>query len=677
MATVSKWTPFGVALDITAVSAGVTRTSATQFTVKINASWATYYGGAQTKYGMTASSGGGSATLKTFSNTAASSGSGSFTGTYSISGNGSSNKTITVTFKNFNTDNGDSATKNVSFIVVVPAWTSYVISYNANGGTGAPSSQTKWKGQTLTLSSTKPARSGYSFLGWSTSAVATTATYSAGGSYSSDAKATLYAVWKANTYTIKYNANGGTGAPSNQTKTHGKNLTLSLTKPTRENYTFKGWSTSSSATSVQYLAGGVYTLDSAATLYAVWELTYTKPQISSLKVSRCDSTGAFSDTGAYAWITFMWSVIKIPTDGTYISVDMYDGQGEPFFDGYLLALDDSTTGDLISQLIYGPFDPESSYTFEVHVDDGTTVTTRSVTMSGAEYHIDLGKDSVAIGKPAETLIGDNGNPFKAFDVKWRAKFRDNVCIGDKMYYHDGNQGIFLSYEGFMHLQRTTAQGNHPYLGFYLDDAQSANGMIRLNASTKLLEFLNAEGYRFSGDVLMNTNAAIRGYTTSGELVNAFQAKNDGGNTTVGFGNYDKKSGNTNIYGVDVMLCVASAPGSNQFRPYRRKGDSITLTLRTSGYVTNSGQDVSFWIPFAMPIVGTTTVTVASGSGFIFRQGTKYTHGSSANTYVTPTSYEATATFANGVYVKAVFSNTTNVTNNDSIGIYWNGTLTFS
>ena len=63
MATVSKWTPFGVALDITATAATVTRTSATQFTVKINASWETYYSGAQTNYGMTTSSGGATVTI--------------------------------------------------------------------------------------------------------------------------------------------------------------------------------------------------------------------------------------------------------------------------------------------------------------------------------------------------------------------------------------------------------------------------------------------------------------------------------------------------------------------------------------------------------------------------------------------------------------------------------------
>lgn len=146
----------------------------------------------------------------------------------------------------------------------------YTVTYNANGGSGAPSSQTKYHGQSLTLSSTTPTRTGYTFLGWSTSSTATSATYSAGGSYTSNSAATLYAVWKLNSWTVSYNANGGSGAPSNQTKNHGTDLTLSSTIPTRTGYIFKGWATSSTG-SVAYAAGATYTSDSAVTLYAVWE----------------------------------------------------------------------------------------------------------------------------------------------------------------------------------------------------------------------------------------------------------------------------------------------------------------------------------------------------------------------------------------------------------------------
>ena len=76
------WNPFGVMFELSASSGSVKRTSATQFTVKINASWETYYSGAQTNYGMTASSGGKSVTLNPF-------------GTYASSGSYTYNTPIT------------------------------------------------------------------------------------------------------------------------------------------------------------------------------------------------------------------------------------------------------------------------------------------------------------------------------------------------------------------------------------------------------------------------------------------------------------------------------------------------------------------------------------------------------------------------------------------------------
>jgi len=83
---------------------------------------------------------------------------------------------------------------------------SYTITYNANGGSGAPSDTTTTGTSTsksITLSSTTPTRSGYTFLGWSTSSSATSASYSAGSSYTFNyGTTTLYAVWKAATITV-------------------------------------------------------------------------------------------------------------------------------------------------------------------------------------------------------------------------------------------------------------------------------------------------------------------------------------------------------------------------------------------------------------------------------------------------------------------------------------------
>lgn len=76
------------------------------------------------------------------------------------------------------------------------------ITYNANGGTGAPAATKVLTGVSGALSSGKPTKTGYTFLGWSTSDSATTATYAAGGSIVTSSDTTLYAVWQANDQTI-------------------------------------------------------------------------------------------------------------------------------------------------------------------------------------------------------------------------------------------------------------------------------------------------------------------------------------------------------------------------------------------------------------------------------------------------------------------------------------------
>lgn len=686
-ATASKWTPFGVALDITATSGTVTRTSATTFTVALTTEWETYYENARTNYGMKATSGTSTSRTETISAFGTSRSSGSITfdplPIYTISGNGSATKSISVKFTNYEEDYQgnvtESATKTLTLSVSVPAWTSYTITYNANGGSGAPANQTKWKNQTLTLSSTKPTRTGYSFLGWSTSSTATTVTYSAGGSYTANAAATLYAVWKANTYKVIYDANGGTGAPSSQTKTYGVTLMLSSTIPTRTNYAFLGWATSASATTATYSAGGSYTANAAVTLYAVWELSYKKPTISGLSVSRCTSDGTLADDGTCALVEFNWSTYQ---NVTSIRVFWFD---TAVTDADQVTITASGTNGTVSHLITDyTFDVETSYTFIVYVTDSES-TNRSTTMSGATFNIDFYKNiATAVGKPAEQLY-DNTKEVQAFDVKWRTKFRDHVGIGEKFYHLDGKTGIFLSAEGYMHLQRSSAQGYHPYVGFFIDNDKEAGGLIRLNSGTGIMEFVSADGYHFGNNVefagtldFLTNNAAIYGYDANGVRKNVFQAQNTNGNTVIGYSNYDDANGNTNVYGYDVNIGVSNAASPTLFRPYNRRSDTMTINnLRTAGYTTDSKQLVWFVIPLTKPIIGGPTITVSSTTGFILRQNDSYTHGSSASTRVTPTSYEAWGLANHGILVKATFSTVTNAINNAPIGIDWSGTITFS
>ena len=306
-------------------------------------------------------------------------------------------------------------TMTASKSITIKAKPSYTVSYSANGGSGAPSSQTKWYDESLTLSSTKPTRTGYTFKGWSTSSTATTATWSAGGTYTTNATDTLYAVWKANTYTVSYNANGGSGAPSSQTKTYGKTLTLSSTVPTRTNYNFVGWATSSTATTASYQAGGSYTKNSAATLYAVWELAYSKPRITNISVNRVNTNGQSDDQGTRCKVTFSWATDKAaPT----ITISYRQTTSANWSDVTLTAQNTSGT---VEQILSAEFSIDKSYEVKVTVADsvGSSYVTR--TLSSGKFIIDFkaGGDGIAIGKAAENA---------GFDVYMDTKFEKSVTV---------------------------------------------------------------------------------------------------------------------------------------------------------------------------------------------------------------------------------------------------------
>ena len=165
-------------------------------------------------------------------------------------------------------------TKTVSWTLTIPAKTSYTVSFNANGGSGAPGNQTKWYGENLTLSSTKPTRTGYTFKGWATTqarANAGTVDKAAGASYTANAAQTYYAVWQINTWTMTYNANGGTGADQTQTKTYNVAAVIKAASTfTRPGFDFKRWNTNTTDTGTAYDAGASYTANAAATFYAIW-----------------------------------------------------------------------------------------------------------------------------------------------------------------------------------------------------------------------------------------------------------------------------------------------------------------------------------------------------------------------------------------------------------------------
>ena len=102
----------------------------------------------------------------------------------------------------------------------------YTISYNANGGSNAPGDQSKIENKSISLSSSKPTRTGYTFVNWNTKKDGSGTTYKAGASYNSNADLTLYAQWRINKVYIKLDANGGSvrGSTTNGTCSTSNNV---------------------------------------------------------------------------------------------------------------------------------------------------------------------------------------------------------------------------------------------------------------------------------------------------------------------------------------------------------------------------------------------------------------------------------------------------------------------
>ena len=156
----------------------------------------------------------------------------------------------------------------------------YKIKFNANGGTGTEMktfSATYGKNVTLTANAYK--RTNYTFLGWATKKDATAAKYTdkqkVKNLTATDGKTvTLYAVWKRNTYTVKFNANGGEGATVKQQVNCGDKTALDANVYDRLGFKFAGWATKKGGAVVYKNKASVTDLaknGKSVTLYAVWK----------------------------------------------------------------------------------------------------------------------------------------------------------------------------------------------------------------------------------------------------------------------------------------------------------------------------------------------------------------------------------------------------------------------
>ena len=307
----------------------------------------------------------------------------------------------------------------------------YVIKYDANGGSGAPASQTKKKNQNVALSKSTPTKKWNRFVQWDDTV--NKICVNPGATYTANRSTTLKAVWeptitnvslskyissicinendkdtvtlsisgylpkgskivtrsnrektyctltdisnfelhnagflkatvtikalqdgddilyiyirdsKGNTlnttcvnitafkkYTVKYNANGGSGAPASQAKQSNKNLTLSDVIPKREHYTFMGWTNIQNGSTPIFGPGDLVTneINSNTTLYAIWKKDYyIKSELldngKTLKISGNGDMAFFSQSSLPDWSKYRGTVETIEIESGVTSIGSY------------------------------------------------------------------------------------------------------------------------------------------------------------------------------------------------------------------------------------------------------------------------------------------------------------------------------------------------------------------
>ena len=169
----------------------------------------------------------------------------------------------------------------VSGYTVVAGNSSATAKNASTSGSSATASISAAYGSTITYTAT--AGTGYTFKGFSTSnSTSLPASPSASGKtatasgYGSTNNSTYYAYFKANQYTVKFDANGGTGSMSDQSHTYSVSQALTANAFIRTGYTFEGWNTNADGTGTSYTdqqsVSNLSSTDGATvTLYAQWE----------------------------------------------------------------------------------------------------------------------------------------------------------------------------------------------------------------------------------------------------------------------------------------------------------------------------------------------------------------------------------------------------------------------
>ena len=156
----------------------------------------------------------------------------------------------------------------------------YTLAFDSNGGGGVMPDQTKNYGEALTLNPNEYTKTGYTFSGWkelkSGAVYPDKATLTEDFTVIDDETVPLYAQWRANSYSVRFDGNTADGGSmGDQAMTYDEAASLTSNGYTKTGYTFTGWNTQAGGEGTAYGDGqnvvNLTTTDGEVVkLYAQW-----------------------------------------------------------------------------------------------------------------------------------------------------------------------------------------------------------------------------------------------------------------------------------------------------------------------------------------------------------------------------------------------------------------------
>ena len=156
----------------------------------------------------------------------------------------------------------------------------YTLAFDSNGGGGVMPDQTKNYGEALTLNPNEYTKTGYTFSGWkelkSGAVYPDKATLTEDFTVIDGETVPLYAQWRANNYSVRFDGNTADGGSmGDQAMTYDEAASLTTNSYTKTGYTFTGWNTQADGEGTAYGDGqnvvNLTTTDGEVVkLYAQW-----------------------------------------------------------------------------------------------------------------------------------------------------------------------------------------------------------------------------------------------------------------------------------------------------------------------------------------------------------------------------------------------------------------------